>query len=391
MNNLLGEGTTVGYCTNVHAGASWEEAQANLKRYAVEVKKQISPDAPMGIGLWLSSKTATAVLAKGGTSELVGFIESLGLSVFTLNGFPYGDFHQPVVKHKVYKPDWGEEERLRYTLQLVSILSDLLPDIGEGSISTLPIGWGKGDRTETDIDKAVSQLIHLSERLQEHEIETGKLVHVDLEPEPGCYLDRGQEVIDLFKEKLFVEGDEEIVHRYLRICHDVCHSAVMFEDQKDILEGYQKAGIQIGKAQISSAIKVNFEGMSDEHRDRAWEQLRSFQEDRYLHQTVIRSSDGEPRFIEDLPAALDSLAEGENPSGEWRVHFHVPVFLASADAVSTTQSQIVEGLPLLLASGVKHFEVETYAWNVLPEYLQSGDLSEGIAREIQWLSSQAPE
>ena len=35
-----------------------------------------------------------------------------------------------------------------------------------------------------------------------------------------------------------------------------------------------------------------------------------------------------------------------------------------------------------------HFEVETYAWNVLPEPLQPTDLAIGIARELQWLHQQ---
>jgi hypothetical protein len=33
----------------------------------------------------------------------------------------------------------------------------------------------------------------------------------------------------------------------------------------------------------------------------------------------------------------------------------------------------------------KHFEVETYAWNVLPEELRVDDLAEGIAKEMQWV------
>ena len=31
---------------------------------------------------------------------------------FTFNGFPYGDFHQSVVKHRVYEPTWADAERL---------------------------------------------------------------------------------------------------------------------------------------------------------------------------------------------------------------------------------------------------------------------------------------
>jgi hypothetical protein len=58
-----------------------------------------------------------------------------------MNGFPYGDFHEPVVKHKVYQPTWYEPARWKYTLQLAEILNQLLLPGVEGSISTLPIAW----------------------------------------------------------------------------------------------------------------------------------------------------------------------------------------------------------------------------------------------------------
>ena len=38
----------IGYCTNVHAGATLEQTKANLQEYALEVKRLVSPDAPMG-------------------------------------------------------------------------------------------------------------------------------------------------------------------------------------------------------------------------------------------------------------------------------------------------------------------------------------------------------
>ena len=34
---------------------------------------------------------------------------------------------------------------------------------------------------------------------------------------------------------------------------------------------------------------------------------------------------------------------------------------------------------------LKHFEVETYAWNVLPEEHQVANLADGIAKEMAWV------
>ena len=117
------------------------------------------------------------------------------------------------------------------------------------------------------------------------------------------------------------------------------------------------------------------------------DQLLAFDEPRYLHQTVVRDGAGAQRFYDDLPEALAT----ERPEGRWRVHFHVPLFLEAAGAVGTTQHEVATCLEVLADEPVTHWEVETYAWDVLPEPLRSGTLAEGIARELDWLVSVAPE
>jgi hypothetical protein len=101
-----------------------------------------------------------------------------------------------------------------------------------------------------------------------------------------------------------------------------------------------------------------------------------------LHQTVV---DGE-LFYEDLLLALE--AKGDAESGEWRVHFHVPIYLKKFGLLESTQEQI----PICLAAArqhttCKHFEVETYAWGVLPPELKQPELAAGIAEELRWFDS----
>jgi hypothetical protein len=131
---------STGYCTNVHAGATLKATRANLDRHALAVKVRFSPDKPMGVGLWLSAKAAEELLLNHGEEELGEWLAERALVPYTLNGFPYGDFHQEVVKHRVYQPTWWQPERLHYTMQLVEILDTILPAGLEGSISTLPCG-----------------------------------------------------------------------------------------------------------------------------------------------------------------------------------------------------------------------------------------------------------
>jgi hypothetical protein len=103
---------------------------------------------------------------------------------------------------------------------------------------------------------------------------------------------------------------------------------------------------------------------------------------------------------EDLPEVLKRyLCGGKllDPTGlsdeQWLIHFHVPIYLQRWGYIESTQSQIIAWLklaqsrPELLASEVA-YEVETYAWEVLPSDLRRESLDEGIAQEIAWLQSQ---
>src|SRR3954447_23496185 len=132
----------LGYCTNVHAGADLETTRANLERHALAVKGRFAPHTPMGIGLWLSAAAARKLLAERQTPGFAAWLAQVGLVPFTLNGFPHGDFHEQVVKHRVYTPTWWDSARLDYTLDLIAILDAILPPGLDGSISTLPIAWG---------------------------------------------------------------------------------------------------------------------------------------------------------------------------------------------------------------------------------------------------------
>ena len=379
----------IGYCTNVHAGPDLKSTQENLLRYASRVKQQYSPADPMGVGLWLAAPAAASLQDQTQLASFREWLNKQELMPFTLNGFPYGDFHSEVVKHKVYKPTWFDTDRLTYTTNLIDALHGLLPEGMEGSISTLPVAWDRKSMTPPQWLQTSQQLLALCRYLQRLEQETGRLIYVCLEPEPGCVLDIAKDMIDLFKERLLPFDDDDIVRRYLRICHDVCHSAVMFESQTDVLQRYQQLGIRVGKIQVSSAVRVNFGALAEDARSDALNQLANFNEPRYLHQTSIQQANGETSFYEDLHLALDTVNSPEQLTGTWSVHFHVPVYLDSLGLLGTSRSDILECFEVCKSMpDLKHYEVETYAWNVLPAEHQVEDLSDGIAREMNWVRQQ---
>ena len=383
------------YCSNVHAGSDLRETRSNLESFACRVKELVSPDEPMGIGLWLSAQSARDLLgAERERVEFAEFLTNSGLDPWTFNGFPFGNFHQPVVKKDVYQPTWCDPSRLAYTRDLVALISQFASS-PYASISTLPLDWGTPKLSDERLTVAASQLQQLAVELHQKEQETGKLVSICIEPEPGCVIEYGRDIVDFFenhllRKELVTGATESVVRRHLRVCHDVCHAVVMCESQADVLKTYHAAGIEVGKVQISSAIEIDFDTIAASDRHQAIKQLSSFAEDRYLHQTTVQTKDGNVTFFEDLPPALAKVTDDSPPQGIWRIHFHVPVFLSEFGYLRASQPAIEECLACCREySNVEHFEVETYAWNVLPTDLQQADLAVGIAEEMKWFSDRA--
>ncbi|MFT5299607.1 MAG: hypothetical protein ACI87E_000073 [Mariniblastus sp.] len=391
--NLKKATMQVGYCGNVHPGRTIDEVKQNLVKFAIDVKSQVRPDGLMGIGLWLSETAARELDDRDRLLEFRDWLAASGLLPFTLNGFPYGDFHQDVVKHDVYRPTWAETTRLDYTVRLAEILNVLLPAEFDGTISTLPLGWPvDGPISHVDDEQfwksCTRNLTICAQRLADIAQSSGRNIFACLEPEPGCILDTYDDVIRFFDRNLLTSDPDtnQTIRNHIGICHDVCHSAVMFEEQDLAIAEYAKAGIRIGKVQVSSAVDVVFENETEAVKEAKLQQLSAFAEPKYLHQTSVKI-DGKVTFYEDLTLAI--AAAKDRPEGNWRVHFHVPIYSESLDAIGTTQADIQSCLMAIKATGLPmpHWEIETYAWNVLPERLKTESLADGIANEIRWFDS----
>jgi hypothetical protein len=336
----------------------------------------------MGVGLWLSASSARKLIADKRIAEFAAWLHDNGLVPYTFNGFPYGDFHKDVVKHDVYLPTWTDTLRSGYTRDLIAIQHALLPPGMAGSISTLPLAWGQPRPSPAQLDAAAVQLRQLATELAQLENKHGRFICLCIEPEPGCVLQYSGDIVRFFEEHLLRRGDESTVRRYIRICHDVCHAAVMFEEQADVLKKYHAAGIAVGKVQISSAVRMALDDLPYAERAAALAQLAGFNEPRYLHQTMVREC-GATTFYEDLSGALQ--VDREALQGEWRVHFHVPVYVRRFGRLEAMQTAILDCLKTLTALNMTPpFEVETYAWTVLPPELRQPDLAAGIADELAW-------
>ncbi len=387
------------YCSNIHAGESWSDHFAALKKYFPSVKKNISPDMPMGIGLRLSNEASLDLIRDEQLAVFSTWLKENDAYVFTMNGFPYGGFHHVRVKDQVHTPDWTTTDRVNYTIRLFRILEKLLPAGMDGGVSTSPLSYrhwfGSPDSLKTARQKATNNILLVAEELFRIQKKSGKWLHLDIEPEPDGILESGAEFIDwyenellpaghaMFTAKLNISSTEvtALLKAHIRLCYDVCHFAIGYEDQEETIRQLKQKGIGIGKIQISAALKGVFAEGSE--REAIRQAFSTYNEPVYLHQVVARKKDGRLQHYPDLDQALD---EADDPdSREWRAHFHVPVFAGQFGILESTQSHIRQIMEIQKNSPVtRHLEIETYTWEVLPPFLKLA-LGESITRELQWV------
>ncbi len=386
------------YCTNIHPSNGWDDVLATLERFAPALKARFAPEAPFGIGLRLSGVESRELLEGDQLPRFREWLDERGLYVSTLNGFPYGPFHRQPVKANVHAPDWRDEERVQYTLRLVDILAALLPTGAGGGISTSPLSykaWVEPANAAT-WDLLTRNVTRVTAAMARVRRERGTLVHLDIEPEPDGLLGTCADLVGFYEEHLLPSGAPMLAEElgipvaeaqgclldHVRVCFDACHLAVAYEDPAQVLDRFADLGIKVGKVQVSSAVKVDLPG-EPAARAAIGDALAPFVESTYLHQVVRRDRDWTLVHYPDLPPALPDLGAPE--AAEWRVHFHVPIFVDRFGALASTQEELRRVLALLRERRfTDQLEIETYTWEVLPLALKT-DLAASIAREYAWV------
>ncbi|PKQ44616.1 metabolite traffic protein EboE [Confluentibacter flavum] len=385
------------YCSNIHPGEDWETTFSNIKKYITKIKKEVSGSSPFGIGLRLSNNASEELAVGDNLSDFKKWLSDNDCYVFTMNGFPYGNFHNTIVKEQVHAPDWTTNERLVYTKRLFTQLDLMLPNGISGGISTSPISYKHWFSSKNDISKALKkgaeQLCEIVEQLYAIEKTSGNYLHLDIEPEPDGLIENTKEFLDFYLNFLLPIGVsilrpklnldaleiENIIKRYITLCYDICHFSLAYENPEDTFQALEKEGIGVGKIQVSAALKILFEKGKE---GAIWNSLERFDEPTYLHQ-VTEKVGGNIKVYNDLPIILRKKEQHK----ELRAHFHVPIFLEKFDNLYSTQDQILNTLQYLKNHQVSnHLEVETYTWDVLPNTLKV-DITQSIARELNWLKA----
>ncbi len=397
----LNHGLHLAYCTNIHRGETWRETFESLQNHALAVRERVCPRKPFAIGLRLSNRAARELSDPVALLAFQRWLAQTGCYVFTINGFPYGQFHGIRVKEQVYLPDWTSPERLAYTNLLFDLLAKLLPAGIEGSVSTLPVSF-KGFHLHADAVKIARQnLWYCVEHIARLSEQTGRKLHLGLEPEPLCHLESSGETIHLFDRLRAEHPRDPRLGEHLGVNYDTCHFAVNYEDPLSAIPCLVQHGIKISKIHISSALKVH-------PTPETCTALKTFADDIYFHQVVVREPSGNRNIYFDLPDALadpearrrspeagsqepeggDQTSEGSLP--EWRIHFHIPLHTPSGPLFETTNDHLLTVLDLLAEDPhlCSHLEMETYTWEVLPPELKSHSVTEQLAEEYEWMLPQ---
>lgn len=372
------------YCTNVHRGNSWEETFDSLEKYVMEVRKSVAPSERFAIGLRLGAEAARELSYADEITKFRRWLDQNDAYVFTINGFPYGNFHGSPVKEEVYRPDWTTNERLNYTLALFSILEQLLESGEEGSVSTLP-GSFKEFVPNHDIPEVMIK------NLNTCALEIEKLagpknldLHLGMEPEPLGLFETTPETISFF-DHLFLQADDpEITRKRIGVNYDCCHLAVEFEDAHEGLDSLVNHRIRLSKLHLSSALTAK-------PNESNLQRLKDFIEPVYLHQVALGQNGRCIGRIKDLDLALASHKAGKiNEADEWRIHFHVPLHASPGGDLGDTRIHVIDTLFWLSKNpnACSHLEMETYTWEVMPEELQAGTVVEQVAREYEWTLEQ---
>nr|AOW70734.1 hypothetical protein [Monodopsis sp. MarTras21] len=391
------------YCSNIYSGDTWEDIFKKLKKNIPKLKTKISPNKAFGIGLRLSNSAAIELLKNNSLIIFQEWLNDNGCYVATINGFVYGDFYNTNVKDKVYQPDWTTIERANFNFKLIEILCKLCPAGGEIGFSTSPLAYKfslNKENPNSSNDLIIYYLFILIKKLLQISEKEGKTIHIDFEPEADCLLENICDITHFFEKILFIKLALKLVDelnislkkaktyivQHIRVCYDICHQAVQFEDHIKNFELLNHYGIKIGKIQLSSALEIKVQNNTLKNLIK---DLNKFKDKLYLHQVVIKKFDGSIKKYRDLPEALNNF--NELNESFWRIHYHLPIFVKNYNNLLTTNNEIQTVIKFLIYSSITScLEIETYTWEILPEELKL-DLTLSIIKEYEWVIRQLNE
>jgi sugar phosphate isomerase/epimerase len=395
LDNGMGHLT---YSTLVHAGDTWEDIWDSLNTYVPKVKRNVSGNEAFGVSMRMSGSTVeTLVKSPEKRADLRKFFDDNNMYLYTVNAFPHGPFKNQIIKEQVYEPDWRSETRLRYTMNVATILAEVTPEFVNPSIQTPPLGFKPNGTGKAVADAYAENVRKFATHVNNIYKYKGRTVTLAIEPEPACFLETTPETLAFFNKSLRTDasyknlaaktgatlaGAKEIMARHIGVCYDICHQAVQYEDITKSLTALMKHKIPVFKLQEAAAMMIPVVT-----REKI-EAVRKYAKTIYLTQTYQRSKDGKITRYLNLEDAIAAW-EKKPVDCEWRIHVHVPVFLEDLGPFKSTNFAIREALAFQKKHKIaEQLEIETYTWDVLPDELKTGDIVDYVSKELEWVKAQ---
>ena len=361
-----GKAVRLAYCLNVHPAQTLEGVVEGIEQITVPLRARLAPGGRFGVGLYLPASVFAADSEALIAQRLAPVCSRHELDAFTVNAFPYGDFHGAPLKERVFEPTWNQAERARWTCAVARVAASL-PKPGParshlsisthtGMHSSAAGGADSGRGVALEIRRAVGELAQIQ----------GERIVLALEAEPRANCGDTRELREFFAAHCNRSS------RALGVCLDACHAAVEFEPPAQALLNACTSGAGLAKLQYTNALRLRDPARN--HAGRA--ALFAMDEARYLHQVTGRGPEGFVR-AGDLPEVAQAFARGDSKwtsCEEWRCHFHVPIDRAQLGVagLETTRDATDELVELALRDPDRwgpdelHLEIETYTWDVLP-------------------------
>lgn len=334
----------------------------------------ISKDIPFALGFWADAIFVNQMADPANLALVKQLLSDHNFYIFTLNAFPYGQFHEKPVKEKVYLPDWTTEQRTDFTCLAADFLVQILPVDTPGSISTLPGGYKQvlAKSGTACAEKIAANLKRVAAYLADLHRQHGKEIVLGIEMEPDCLWENPAEFISFYQEYL---AEDENSRRYLGVCYDTCHQELIDGIPGAGLKKLLDAGIKIAKLQLSSALKT------DQLTAEDFAALQPFSDDVYLHQTRIFKDTSMVEKFNDIPCS------GKASAGHLVSHFHLPIFCVDLPGnISPANAELLAVIEQLQNNPeiCLNLEIETYTYSVLPMELTSGTIEQNITKEYKW-------
>ena len=344
-------------------------------------KLKLTTSSPFALGLWLDAEAVNELKISANLAELKRLLSDNNFYIFTINAFPYGKFHNEVIKERVYLPDWSSKQRLNFTCDAADILAELLPDGVIGSLSTLP-GAYKFHSNSANLAEIAENLTQCANHLADIKKKYGKTIILGIEMEPDCIWENPQEFCEFRKKYLTSEHAGKLIG----VCYDTSHQELVEGAPGSGLRALQAAGVPIAKIQMSTALRTS----ATTEPVNSLPELAKFADPIYLHQT--RFFDSNKKIITSFRDLSEICTTDESAICQQTrslvTHFHLPVFLHSISANLAAATEEMDETVKILKQNPEicsNIEIETYTYSVLPNAIKPESTEDMILKEYLYI------